>query len=313
MLKRYFAILTVALLATATLPKAAFPHGDDIKVGGGAKGPVSLSPTQAKALGITLAKAEFRPLDRILKVNGTLALLPNAVSDVSLRISGRVNKIAVSLGDKVRRDDSLAQVESRAIGDPPPTVTVRAPREGVVDYVGVTVGQSVDPDTRLFRISNRARMRVIGKVYEEDVGRVQPGQSARIRVLAFRDKPLSGTVTLVGPNLDADTRTVDVWIDVDNAANNLKPNMFAESDIVLSQNASALAIPADAVLEAGGEEFVFVRQGSKYERVDIETGASDDRFVEVVSGLVPGDEVILQGGRQVYTLWLTGGSLKAEE
>jgi len=310
---RHIVLAAIALTSLIAASQTAFPHGEAIKVGGGAKGPVALSPAQAKALGLTLAKADFRPLDLVLKVNGTVALLPNSVADVSLRISGRVDQISAALGDKVGRDDKLAVVQSRAIGDPPPTVVVRAPRQGIVDFVGVAIGQSVEPDTRLFRISDRSRMRVIGKVYEEDSGQVKAGQKARVRVLAFRDKPIAGTVTLVGPNLDAETRTVEVWIDVDNAGNLLKPNMFAETDIVLSENAAALAVPADAVLEAGGEKFVFVRQGSKYDRVDIETGAFDDQFIEVASGLVPGDEVVVQGNRQIYTLWLTGGALKAEE
>ena len=77
--------------------------------------------------------------------------------------------------------------------------------------------------------------------------------------------------------------------------------------VVLKQNAAALAVPNAAIIEANGEKFVFVKQKDTFTRVEIATGASDDRYTEVTDGLVPGDEVVTQGNRQVYTVWLTGG------
>ena len=56
-----------------------------------------------------------------------------------------------------------------------------------------------------------------------------------------------------------------------------------------------------------GENFVFVHEGEKYDRVDITVGAADDQYTEVKSGVVPGDEVVTQGARELYTRWLTGG------
>ena len=98
-----------------------------------------------------------------------------------------------------------------------------------------------------------------------------------------------------------------VWITLPNSDGVLKPNFFARARLVLKQNDAALAVPTAAIIAANGEQFVFVREGSQYQRVEIETGASDDEFTEVTDGVVPGDEVVTQGNRQLYTLWLTGG------
>lgn len=295
------------------LPATVFAHGEQLNVGGGPGGPVVLAAAQTKALGLQTALADMRPIEELLELNGTVAVLPNAQADVSLRISGRIEALRANVGDTVRKGTELARVQSRAIGNPPPVVSVPSPIDGIIDARNVILGQSVEPDTALFRVSNRVRMRVIARVYEEDLGRVGMGQSAHVELLAYPQRLFEGRVTLVSPNLDAESRTVEVWIELENVGALLKPNMFARADVVIGGNTAALAIPKAAIMEAGGEQFVFVREGNKYRRQDVQVGASDELYSEITDGLVPGDEVVTQGSREVYTLWLTGGSSEAEE
>jgi membrane fusion protein, heavy metal efflux system len=304
-----FGVLWIALLVAAGAPTATFPHGGEIEVGGGgARGPVQLSAAQATAIGLETANAGPHPLATILLLTGDVQLLPDRQADVSLRISGRIKELFARLGDIVSSGQKLALVESRVLGDPPPTVTVTAPMAGIIETRNVVLGQAVEPNTQIFRISDRSEMVVLGKVYEEDLGQVQLGQEAHVRVLSYPQKVFSGKVTLVEPNLDPSSRTVKVWIQLANPDGLLKPNMFATASLVLHRDDSALAIPNSAILEANGEKFVFVRQGDSFDRVDISIGASDDEYSEVTDGLVPGDEVVVQGKRQVYTMWLTGSS-----
>jgi cobalt-zinc-cadmium efflux system membrane fusion protein len=302
----YAAALALTLNVISSPP--AFSHGDEIEVSnGGPRGPVSLTEDQVKALGLKFVQADLRPIARLLGVNGDVAVLPDAQTQVSLRISGNVQAVYVNLGDSVRAGQKLALIESRTVGNPPPTVVVPAPADGIVDARNITVGQSVEPNSTLFNLSDRSRMRVVGKVYEEDLGQVRVGQPAFVKLLAYPDELLSGTVSFVGPTLDSETRTVDVWVLLDNKQGLLKPNLFAQVNIVLGENKAALTVPNAAVLEANDEKFVFVHEGEKYNRVDITAGAADDQYTEVLSGIVPGDEVVTQGARQLYTLWLTGG------
>ena len=302
-----FAAVGFAVLS-ADVPRLAHAHGEQIETGAGPRGPVKLTPVQIKALGVQTAAADLRAIASLLTVNGEVAAFPDAQAEVSLRISGSVVAVYVNLGDTVKAGQKLALVQSRVVGNPPPTVTVASPRDGIVDARNVTIGQSVEPNTTLFHVSNMNRVRVVGKVYEEDLGKVRAGQSAFVKLLAYPDKTHNGTVSFVGPLLDPDTRTVDVWIALDNKDGLLKPNLFARADIVLGQNAAALTVPNAAILEANGEKFVFVHEGDKFDRVEVELGAIDDEFSEVTSGIVPGDEVVTVGARELYTLWLTGGA-----
>ena len=305
--------LAVAIGVPSTFaPRPALAHGGQIETSGGTHGPISLTPAQVKALGVQTAPAGERPMETLLAVHGELAALPNAQADVSLRISGTVRVVYVNLGDRVRKGDKLALIESRVVGSPPPSVVIPAPLDGIVDARNIIVGQSVEPNTTLFHVSNISRMRVVGKVYEEDLGKVRVGQPAHVKVLAYPNEIFDGSVAFVGPTLDAETRTIEISVELDNGKGLLKPNLFASVDVVLGANKAALAVPNSAVLEAGGEKFVFVRAGDKYNRVDIETGAIDDRYTEVRSGLVPGDEVVTVGARELYTRWLMGSAASKE-
>lgn len=293
---------------------AAHAHGGAIEVNeGAARGPVSLSEKQAQALGLQIADADLRPLASLLKLNGQLAALPDAEAAVTVRISGRVSAVYANLGDRVEKGQTLARIETRAVGDPPPQVGVASPMDGVVDERGIVLGQPVEPSSTLFHVSRTEQMRVVARVYEEDLGKLRVGQQVYVHALAYPGQMFKGAVKLISPKLDPDTRTSEVWVILDNAQGLLKPNLFATADVVIGSNHEALAVPNAAILQAQGETFVFVKSGDKYDRKEVELGASDDEYTEVKTELVPGDQVVTQGAREVYTLWLTSGSTSAEK
>ena len=159
---RALGTLGLALLVAVGAPTVTFPHGGEIEVGGGgARGPVQLSADQATAIGLETTTAGPHPLATILTLTGEVQLLPDHQADVSLRISGRIKELFARLGDKVSADQRLALVESRVLGDPPPTVTVTAPMAGIVEARNVVLGQAVEPSTQMFRISDRSEMEPI--------------------------------------------------------------------------------------------------------------------------------------------------------
>lgn len=305
--------LLLLTLVVILQPSAGFAHGGDIEVGGGARGPIQLSATQQSAVGLQTAPAGAHALATLLKVNGEVQLLPDRQAQVSSRISGEIKRLFAGVGDTVRAGQRLALVQSRMVGDPPATVSITAPMDGVVDARDVVLGQAVEPNMALFHLSDRTRMIVVGKVYEEDLGKIKLGQQARIQLLAYPGEVFTGEVTLIEPKLDQVSRTVKVWTELANPQGSLKPNMFATVGIVLHTDGAALAIPSSAIIEANGEKFVFVRDGDTFNRVEVTIGASDDQYSEITDGLVPGDEVVTQGNRQIYTLWLTGSQTKTKD
>ena len=307
-------ICTMLMLVVAGLlgSPAALSHGKEIKIGAPG-GPVQLTPAQQRKLDLKTAPASLRPVTELLNLNGEVRLVPGRQANVSTRINGQVTALYASLGDTVRSGQRLVRVQSRLVGNPPPSIDVAAPMAGVVDALEVSLGQAVEPATVLYRISDRSQVNMVARVYEEDLGKVQVGQQAKVRTLSYPDRIFPGKIILVGPTLDPQSRTVEVWIRLDNPDNLLKPNLFARAGIALRQSAASLTVPTAAIIEANGEKFVFIQQKDRYIRSDITAGASDGDFTEVTDGLVPGDVVVTQGNREIYTLWLTGGVLKGED
>ena len=303
--------LTLGALSLAALlwPLPGFSHGDEIEIDeASARGPVTLTAAQTEALGLTLAEADLRPIAKLLTLYGELGVLPDSEAAVTVRISGRIAAVYANVGDRVRKGQKLALLEARAVANPPPTVPVSAPMGGVIDWRNAVLGQPIEPSSTLFHISRLDRMRVILRIFEEDLEKVQVGLDAYVHLLAYPDHMFRGQVQFIAPTLDRDTRTGEAWVILNNGQGLLKPNLFAKADIVIGSNPAALAIPNAAILEAQDEKFVFVKQGDQYARQDITLGIEDDEFTEVTSELVPGDEVVVQGARQLYTLWLTGGA-----
>ncbi|HAT8180492.1 TPA: efflux RND transporter periplasmic adaptor subunit [Legionella pneumophila] len=288
--------------------QVSFAHGGDIEVNeGGAKGPVHLTPEQARMLDIKVVQATKRPMAQLLGLNGQIQLLPDAQADVSIRISGSVTAIDVNLGDSVTAGQRLATVQSRLVGNPPPSVAVNAPIAGIIDARNINLGQAVEPNTVLFHISNRDKLLVVAQVYEEDLGKVKVGQEVNIHALSYPKQTFTGQVTLIEPNLDPLTRTVNVRITLDNKEGLLKPGMFVRANVILTHNKAALTVPNAALLQADNEQFVFVQNRNTYTRVDVKVGAVEDDYSEITDGLAPGDLVVTQGNRELYTLWLSGG------
>lgn len=299
--------ISAGVLLLVSGVQQAFAHGGAIEIGEGASGPVTLSAAQQASIGLKTANVETRDIDTVLVVNGKVQLDPNLQAHVTSRIEGRIQKLYAGIGDRVEKGQKLAEIESRQIGNPPPIVAIEAPIGGVVNARSITLGESVDPNKELFQVIDLSQVIVVTEVYEEDVGRVKLGQHARVHALGYPTDSFEGKTTFVGLELDADTRTLPVWVAVRNPGGKLKPEMFAKVAVVLSRNEAVLAVPKEALLEAGGETFVFVQTGDTFNRVDVQTGAADDRFVEIKDGLVPDDAVVTDGKREVYTSWLIGG------
>lgn len=309
---KQFVWLAILLLGAGSSVKLD-GHGGQIETGGGGGGPVTLTQVQQESIGLQTAKADLGSIDTVLPLNGSVQIDPDRHAHVTTRISGRVEKLFVRVGDHVEKGQTLATIQSRQLGDPPPTVEVTAPVSGIVNERSVSLGDSVEPNTELFHIVDLSKVIVVAQVYEEDVAKVKLEQIARIGALSFPTNDFTGKITFIGLEVDADMRTLPVWFVVDNPDGKLRAGMFVKAAVVLAKNSDVLTVPKSAVMTDGGGKFVFVRAGNTFTRVDVQTGAEDDRNIEIKDGLVPDDEVVVQGQRELFTAWLTGGKKPAAD
>ena len=171
-------------------------------------------------------------------------------------------------------------------------LVLTAPFAGTVLERGVVEGQYVGADTPLFTVADLSRVWVLADLYEMDFSRVHAGDRARFTTDALPGHPFEGRVDFVYPTVSSETRTVKLRIALDNPGGGLRPGMYGRV-LVTAGGASALAVPAEAVVNAGEHDYVFVaREGGHFEPRLVTAGREDGDWVEVLRGLAEGDTVV---------------------
>jgi membrane fusion protein, heavy metal efflux system len=173
--------------------------------------------------------------------------------------------------------------------------SLTSPIDGTGVERNATIGATVGTDANLFKIINLASVWIDANVFEKDLERIKLGQEVKVTVPAYPEAIFLGRVILVSSVVDPETRSLKVRTEVANPNGRLKPDMFANVQIIIDVNHSAISIPQSAVLDDGGQKVVFVANGNGYEKRVVSVGIqSNDRF-EIRDGLKAGDKVVVKG------------------
>lgn len=172
---------------------------------------------------------------------------------------------------------------------------IRAPFAGVVARRSVRLGQTVQPNAVLFRVTDPSPLKAQVFIPERQLKRLQPGQAAAVQVDAVPGKTFLARVSLVSPTIDTQTATFKATVEVTDPSGELRPGMFARLGIVFERKPEALQIPRVALVETDGERSVFVVQDGVAHQRSVETGLSDSGNVEIVDGLVGTEQVVIVG------------------
>lgn len=177
---------------------------------------------------------------------------------------------------------------------------LRSPISGTVVERNATVGERVGDDSTLFTVMDLGRLFVDAQVFERDAARLRRGQRIEIAVNALPGRTFAGELIHVSQRIDPETRTLSVRTALDNPEGTLKVGMYATVRIFTGTDEPLLCVPAAAVIEDGGESWVFVPDGDGYRLVPVTTGARDGELVQVVDGLDEGQTVVTTGSYGLY-------------
>jgi HlyD family secretion protein len=161
------------------------------------------------------------------------------------------------------------------------------------------VGDRVFATQGIVTIPEVNRMLVEASVSEAEVHRVSAGQAAIVRVEAFPDLKLTGTVTRVGALASAsaarpfDDKRFDLIITLDPTTAELRPEMSIRADVIVGGRQDVLLVPVTALFNKDGHQVVYLSTFSGAEVRPVEVGQSNDRLAEVTSGVREGDRVLL--------------------
>jgi membrane fusion protein, copper/silver efflux system len=191
------------------------------------------------------------------------------------------------------KDDEIDQVLKT--GQTIHSVTVYAPASGFVTERKAFPNQKVTPDSDLYTITDLSRIWIVADVFESDITSIKVGEPTYITFPNGNTPPIGAKVTYIQPQVDPTTRTLKVRLDAPNPGLRMKPDMYVNVEFGVA-GATALVVPADAVLDTGDRQTVFVDLGSGYlEPRQVVVGERYGDRVAIASGLKAGDRVVSSG------------------
>ena len=192
---------------------------------------------------------------------------------------------------------SNAQIQALRRRETPAEQLVRkAETDGVVTMLGVRDGQFVSPGTHIMTLASLKSVWVEVDVLERDAAAIVVGAPARVRVEAWPGRVWQGRVEHIDPSLDPHTRSLTVRLVFDNVDGALRPNMFARAAIEGGTRQQVLSLPRAALIRNGRDTRVVRRVGpGQYDVVAVQTGLRAGAYMQVLTGVQAGDEVVVAG------------------
>ncbi|MBS4003806.1 MAG: efflux RND transporter periplasmic adaptor subunit [Afipia sp.] len=189
-------------------------------------------------------------------------------------------------------DAAIAAMEKS--GTVPITIDWSAPRDGVVLERNAIEGMRAQPGDVLFRVADTSVVWAMIDVAERNLGALAVGQPVTVRARGFPGREFTGTVSVIYPQVNRETRTARVRIELTNPDLALLPDMYVDADIDIGSPRPVLAVPESAVLDTGSRQAVFVDRGQgRFEPRDVKLGHRGDGHVEIREGLAEGDPVVV--------------------
>jgi len=177
--------------------------------------------------------------------------------------------------------------------DTRPRVTFNSPATGIVLEKKAVQGMRFMPGEMLYQIADLSSVWGIAEVPEQDIGQVMLGSPAQVTVDAWPDRTFDGKVDFIYPTLNSATRTVQVRMQIDNPKGLLKPAMFASARIAAGKVDKVPTVPTSAVIDSGTRQMVLVRLAEgRFEPRAVTLGSRGDDYIEVLSGVVEGEQVV---------------------
>jgi cobalt-zinc-cadmium efflux system membrane fusion protein len=322
---------------------------------------VHLSAEAIERAGIAVAAAERRALAGGVAIPAEVQFEPSSTAHVGPLVSGRITKVSVSLGDRVKRGQLLGvvassdvstarsrldqararlaaaeqtlrrqqQLSTEGIGAQRSLIeaeaqvgelraeveglrrqlsvfgsgsagelALTAPIEGVVVAVHATLGETATPDQPAFIVTDPTKVWVRGNVPELEISRLQAGSAAVVRLHAFPDASMPGTITYVAPALDEQTRSLPVRVTLQAPDARLRSGLFGSIELVGGgKDERVLVVPAEAVAMLDGQPVVFVPadEPHSFKPQPIALGRRAGGYFEVRSGLEEGKSIVVRG------------------
>jgi Cu(I)/Ag(I) efflux system membrane fusion protein/cobalt-zinc-cadmium efflux system membrane fusion protein len=221
----------------------------------------------------------------------------NAASVRSSQVSGVANGAASLVAASKARlqqldlpEDEITRLDNT--GEAITDLTFRSPVAGYVTEKNALPNQYVQPDTKLFTIGNLSDVWVVAQIFQNDAGKIRPGNTAQITLDAYPGEIFRGKVDYLLPQLDTETRTLPVRLVLPNPGFKLRPGMFVNVTVKRPLGRQLL-IPDSGVFHSGTRNLIFTYAGEgNIESREVELGPHVGAEFVITKGLKAGEQIV---------------------
>lgn len=253
------------------------------------EGRTTIDAKSAQEAGIVVATASAGDIVESIAINGVLVARRGGEAAVAARFPGVVRRINAEVGDRVSQGETLAIIESDAsLADYP----LRSPISGTVIAREARVGEATGA-RNLFAIADLQTLWLEMRIFGSDAARIKPGAKVRLT------RPTDGATTeisvaQISPVVDAVSQSLLVNAVLKNSDGIWRPGMAVRAYIETQRVAVPLRVPVAALQKVGEWDAVFVRVGDIFEARPLTLGRRNEEFVEVLSGLAVGEQIVVE-------------------
>ena len=255
------------------------------------EGRTVITADAARAGGVTTQRAGGAVLGESLPLSGRVEITPEGQSEVHARYPGRVVAMNVQLGQRVSRGQVLARVES---SDSLQTYSVTAPISGMITAKNVNPGAITGNGEPMLTIGDPTRLHAEFFLYPRDAERVRVGQRVEIASLAGENRAV-GVIEAVLPSSDPMSQTLVAHVELPYQGGVWRPGLGVQGTVQVGQGEAPLAVRTKAIQPFRDFQVVYAKVGNTYEVRMLELGRRTPEWTEVLGGLEPGTEYVVDG------------------
>ena len=213
----------------------------------------------------------------------------------------KTNVVAASQLEQLRAKQEADQASVKAAESRLVQTVIRAPFAGRLGLRRVSLGSVVDTNTIMTTLDDTSRIKLDFEVPEVFVARLRAGLSVTARSAAWPDIEFRGEVVSIDTRVDPVSRTISVRAILPNENGQLRPGMFLTVSM-LREDVTALLVPEEAIVPERSKQFVYVvNEANVVNLREVQTGRRRPGEVEILSGLVEGERVIIEGTQKVQS------------
>jgi cobalt-zinc-cadmium efflux system membrane fusion protein len=257
-------------------------HGEEI---------ARLSDAELQEFGIELAEAGEGQIQLHIDLTGEIKIDPDRLAHIFPRFPGIVREVRKKIGDRVKKGEVLAIIESNESLSP---YEVTSLIDGTVIEMHLTKGEVINDASHDIVVADLSYVWADLNVYQKDLQYIQSGQ--RVAISGGAKMPeAQGKISYISPVLNESTRTAIARVVLPNPDGRWRPGLFVNGRVVTETVAVPLAIPKTALETYEDQTVVFVKTADGFKPQPVSIGRSNRTHVEILEGLKPGQTYVAKG------------------